>query len=63
MMTLVGCILLLLGLLHWLVEPLEAFLTSVLRLGWLGGRVLPLALWLLSGRQWKGPGPDHSEAG
>ena len=62
-MTLVGCILLLLGLLHWLVEPLEAVLTSVLRLGWLGWLVLPLALWLLSGRQWKGPGPDHSEAG
>ena len=52
MMTLIGCILLMLGLLHWLVEPLEAFLTSVLRLGWLGWLVLPLALWLLSGRQW-----------
>ena len=55
MMTLVGCILLLLGLLHWLVEPLEAVLTSVLRLGWLGWVVLPLALWLLSGRDWERP--------
>ena len=53
MMTLIGCILLLLGLLHWLVEPLEAVFTSVLRLGWLGWLVLPLALWLLSGRQWE----------
>jgi|TARA_E500000081_G_C5965333_1_gene275640 hypothetical protein len=53
MTTLIGCILLLLGLLHWLVEPLEAVLTSVLRLGWLGWLVLPLALWLLSGRQWE----------
>ena len=53
MMTLVGCILLLLGLLHWLVEPLEAVLTSVLRLGWLGWLVLPLVLWLLSGRPWE----------
>ena len=52
MMTLIGCILLMLGLLHWLVEPLEAVLTSVLCLGWLGWIVLPLALWLLSGRQW-----------
>ena len=67
MTTLIGCILLLLGLLHWLVEPLEAVLTSVLRLGWLGWLVLPLALWLLSGRQWKQtgnrPNHDHSEAG
>ena len=53
MMTLIGCILLLLGLLHWLVEPLEAVLTSVLRLGWRGWLVLPLALWLLSGREWE----------
>ena len=52
MTTLIGCILLL-GLLHWLVEPLEAVLTSVLRLGWLGWLVLPLVLWLLSGRQWE----------
>ena len=28
MTTLIGCILLLLGLLHWLVEPLEAVLFS-----------------------------------
>ena len=53
MMTLIGCILLMLGRLHWLVEPLEAVLTSVLCLGWLGWIVLPLALWLLSGRQWE----------
>ena len=53
MMTLIGCILLLLGLQHWLVEPLEAVLTSVLSLGWLGWLLLPLALWLLSGRQWE----------
>ena len=56
MMTLVGCILLLLGLLHWLVEPLEAVLTSVLRLGWLGWIVLPSVLWLVSGRQGETPG-------
>ena len=53
MMTLIGFILLLLGLQHWLVEPLEAVLTSVLSLGWLGWLLLPLALWLLSGRQWE----------
>ena len=53
MMTLIGCILLMLGLLHWLVEPLEAVLTSVLCLGWLGWIVLPRAPWLLSGRQWE----------
>ena len=53
MITLIGCILLLLGLLHWLVEPLEAVLTSALSLGWLSWMVLPLSLWLLSGRQWE----------
>ena len=53
MMTLIGCILLLLGLQHWLVEPLEAVLTPVLSLGWLGWLLLPLALWLLSGRKWE----------
>ena len=52
MTTLIGSILLLMGLIHWLLKPLEAFLTAVLSLGWLGWVVLPLALWLLSGRQW-----------
>ena len=53
MTTLIGSILLLMGLIHWLLKPLEAVLTSVLRLGWLGWMLLPLALWLLSGREWE----------
>ena len=36
MTSLIGIILLLMGLIHWLLEPLEAVLTAVLSLRWLG---------------------------
>ena len=41
MTSLIGIILLLMGLIHWLLEPLEALLTAVLSLRWLGWFVLP----------------------
>ncbi|QNI43205.1 hypothetical protein [Synechococcus sp. A15-28] len=56
MTTLIGSILLLMGLIHWLLKPLEAVLTAVLSLGWLGWIVLPSVLWLVSGRQGETPG-------
>ena len=57
MTSLIGIILLLMGLIHWLLEPLEAFLTAVLSLRWLGWVVLPTVLWVFSGRHWERPGP------
>jgi len=56
MTTLIGSILLLMGLIHWLLKPLEAVLTAVLSLGWLGWILLPSVLWLVSGRQGETPG-------
>lgn len=56
MTTLIGSILLLMGLIHWLLKPLEAVLTAVLSLGWLGWIVLPAVIWLVSGRQGETPG-------
>jgi len=56
MTTLIGSILLLMGLIHWLLKPLEAVLTAVLSLGWLGWIVLPSVIWLVSGRQGEIPG-------
>ena len=56
MTTLIWSILLLMGLIHWLLKPLEAVLTAVLSLGWLGWIVLPSVLWLVSGRQGETPG-------
>lgn len=56
MTSLIGIILLLMGLIHWLLEPLEAVLTAVLSLRWLGWVVLPTVLWVFSGRHWERPG-------
>ena len=56
MTTLIGSILLLMGLIHWLLKPLEAVLTAVLSLGWLGWIVLPSVIRLVSGRQGETPG-------
>ena len=58
MTSLIGIILLLMGLIHWLLEPLEAVLTAVLSLRWLGWVVLPTVLWVFSGRHWERPGPS-----
>ena len=44
----IGIILLLMGLIHWLLEPLEAVLTAVLSLRWLDWVVLPTVLWFFS---------------
>jgi len=57
MTSLIGIILLLMGLIHWLLEPLEAVLTAVLSLRWLGWVVLLTVLWVFSGRHWERPGP------
>ena len=57
MTSLIGIILLLMGLIHWLLEPLEAVLTAVLSLRWLDWVVLPTVLWVFSGRHWEQPGP------
>ena len=57
MTTLIGIILLLMGLIHWLLEPLDAVLTAVLSLRWLGWVVLPIVLWVFSGRHGARPRP------
>ncbi len=57
MTALIGTILLMMGLIHLLLEPLEAVLTAVLSLRWLGWVVLPTVLWVFSGRQGERPGP------
>ena len=57
MTSLIGIILLLMGLIHWLLEPLEAVLTAVLSLRWLGWVVLLTVLWVFSGRHWERSGP------
>lgn len=56
MTSLIGIILLLMGLIHWLLEPLEAVLTTVLSLRWLGWVVLATVMWVFSGRQGERPG-------
>ena len=57
MTSLIGIILLLMGLIHWLLEPLEAVLTAVLSLRWMGWVVLLTVLWFFSGRHWERSGP------
>ena len=56
MTALIGIILLMMGLIHWLLEPLEAVLTTVLSLRWLGWVVLATVIWVFSGRQGERPG-------
>ncbi len=58
MTTLIGIIVLLMGLIHWLLEPLDAVLTAVLSLRWFGWVVLPIVLWVFSGRNGRDPGHE-----
>ena len=57
MTALIGIILLMMGLIHWLLEPLEIVVTAVLSFKWLGVIVLPIVLWVFSGRQGDQPEP------
>lgn len=50
MAALLGLILVICGLCHWLLEPLLGLLSSVLTLAGLPALLLVGALWLLAGR-------------
>lgn len=49
MLSLILLALVTLALSHWLFEPLLAFSTPLLALGWLGWVVLAAAVWAFAG--------------